>query len=252
MARISDYSWGDILSIQDGVREALRGSGCLESAAQRAANKIYDALSDSIALVRLFATITFRSLPPDIRESVQQMVRAQNPEPVIHEDTLVLTLLGSRGVETRWNSRRDSAAHAGIPLISRQFVEGIPMVARLLHELGVDLRWFDQDDMTLVERKLAAGLAGFFHVADAATAIDRDGRKIIPSQDFVGAYGIKTVFGLGTVYTSGMILSVVVFARDTLEKHQLEQYMPLINCIKAGTASLVKSGQLFEPAGQRD
>ena len=246
MARISDCAWSDILSIQDDVREALRGSGSLESAAQRAVSKIYEALSDSIALVRLFATIHFRSLPPDIRERVQQMVRAQNPEPVIHEDTLVLTLLGSRGVEPQWNSRRDSSAHAGIPLISRKFVEGIPMVARLLHELGVDLRWFDHEDMTLVERKLAAGLAGFFHVADAATAMNRDGRKIIPSQDFVEAYSIKTVFGLGTVHTTGMILSVVVFARDAVEKQPLEQYMPLINCIKAATASMVTSGRLFD------
>ena len=245
MRTLTEFSWADVLGLQDDIRAALKVSTCLEEAAQRATEIIYGALAESALLVRVFATVPLSSLPADIHGRVKGLARTQQIDGSLRGESLILTLLGSAGAKREWNDRRDSVAHAGIPLISAAFVGAIPMVARLLNELGVDLQWFDHSDTSFVEKKLAAGLAGLFYVRDAATGLDAQGRQIIPAQDFVGEHGVKTVFGIGGVYAYGTILTLVVFTREFIEKEQVEQLIPLIPCFKAATAALVQNGQLF-------
>jgi hypothetical protein len=60
--------------------------------------------------------------------------------------TPVLSLVGTQGQEADWNDNRKSKQHRGVPLISAEFVDGIPMIARLLRELGVPLDWIDSHD----------------------------------------------------------------------------------------------------------
>ncbi len=59
---------------------------------------------------------------------------------------MVLSLLGTRGEDMRWNDRRNSQGHVGIPLVSADFIDAIPMMSRLLKELGLDLNWIASDD----------------------------------------------------------------------------------------------------------
>ena len=245
MAKIADFSGADILSLQDDLRAALKDCGSLEEAAQRAADTIYAALSDSAVLVRLFATLPFGNLPADLQRRVAELACINGCDGTVRNDALVLTLLGTRGTKAPWNSRAQSAGHAGIPLISAAFVEAIPMVSRLLRELGVNLEWFNQQDRTAVEKKLVGGLAGLFYVRDAATAVDQGNRQIIPAQDFVAENGIRTVFGLGGVYSGGTVLTLLVFTRDALEKAEVEPYVRIVQSIKAATAALVDRGRWF-------
>ena len=245
MARIADFSGADILTLQDDLRAGARASLTLEEAAQRAVTILYEALSESAVLVRLFATLPYAELPADLQRRVSELACINGCEEAIRDDALVLTLLGTRGTQAEWNSRAQSVGHAGIPLVSAGFVEAIPMVSRLLRELGVDLRWFDEQDRSAVEKKLVGGLAGLFYVRDAASALDHRGRTVIPAQDFVAAHGVKTVFGLGSVHTGGTVLTLLVFTRDILEKAEVEQYVRLVQSIKATTAALVAQRRWF-------
>lgn len=245
MPNISDFPRTDILSLQDDLRAVVRNCVSLEQAAQRAVSTIYEALSGSAVLVRLFATVPFRSLPGDIQARVQELASRNLGEEVVREDALILTLLGTRGLQAAWDHRQQSAGHAGVPLVSARFVEAIPMVSRLLQELGVDLRWFDHADLGFVETKLAGGLAGLFYVRDAASATDAGGRLIIPSQSFVAEHGVKTVFGLGGAYAEGTIFTLIVFTKHLLEKEEVEPYVRLVSPLKAATASLVREKRLF-------
>ncbi len=245
MAKNSDFSPGDILGLQDDLRAALRGCASLEEAAQGTVGVLYEALRDSAVLVRFFATRPYRSLPDGLRARVLELACINGSQAAMRADTLVLTLLGTRGAEAAWNHRLQSAGHAGIPLLSTEFVDAIPMVSRLLQELGVDLRWFDAEDMNFVEKKLAGGLAGLFYVRDAASTCDGRGRLVIPAQDFVATHGVKTVFGLGGTYAEGTILTLIVFTRDLLEKAEIEPYVRLVSLLKAATAALVKDGRIF-------
>ena len=90
------------------------------------------------------------------------------------------------------------------------------------------------------------GFNGVFYVADAATARDSQGRFIIPAQDFVAKYGVKTVFGLGGAYLGGALAACIVFAGEQLPRQQAERFAGLATPFKAATAELVRSRQYFD------
>src|SRR5512144_2112177 len=98
-----------------------------------------------------------------------------------------------------WNDRRNSQGHVGIPLATSDFIEAIPMMSRLLKELGMGLDWIDSNDTSMVARALGSS-SGLFYVPDAALEIDAKGRKVIAGQDFVKTHGVKTVFGMGGAF----------------------------------------------------
>jgi hypothetical protein len=86
-------------------------------------------------------------------------------------------------------------------------------------------------------------------VPDAKTTVDQKGRKIIAAQDFVSAYNVKTVFGIGGGYPLGPIgnafITNIVFTREMLEKHQAELFLSVVNTFKIGTMSLVSGKKIF-------
>jgi hypothetical protein len=89
----------------------------------------------------------------------------------------------TRGRQRNWNSRFDSQGHVGIPLASADFVDSIPMIARLLKELGPSIELAQDLDTAIVTQSI--GSVGLFYMDDARTAEDQNGRKIIADQDFV-------------------------------------------------------------------
>jgi hypothetical protein len=154
-----------------------------------------------------------------------------------------LSLVGTHGRSPDWNDRRNSKGHVGIPLISSAFVDGIPMISRLLKELGVSLDWVDTQDPEIVEKMDRT--AGLFFVENAASATDHQGRKIIPAEDFVAEYNVKTVFGVGGGYASGQILVIVAFCRDDVPREIGARFVALRDAFKAKTSGLVESAQVF-------
>ena len=119
------------------------------------------------------------------------------------------------------------------------------MVARLLEELQIDLGFMASGRSEFTQIQQEGATTGLFYVQDAASVIDAKGRHVIPDQEFVAQYGVKTVFGLGGVYMSGRVFSLIVFTRDTITRDVVEQYAPLVVTIKANTADLEQKGRLF-------
>ena len=70
---------------------------------------------------------------------------------------------------------------------------------------------------------------GVFFVENAGEATDRQGRKIIPAQDFVSGHGVKSVFGVGGAYPDDAILVMVAFCRDQFSRTAAEHFLPLVS-----------------------
>jgi hypothetical protein len=237
MTTIAQLGKPDALALERRFQRAIHRAPSLEVAAQRYVETVYTGLQDSIALLRLFATVRFRELPARNREFVRALGEATGAAHAITEDTLVLSLLGTMGAEPAWCDRHQSANHVGIPLVSREFVAAIPMIARLLKQLGVELDWIDRKDTAIVGKTFGVQ-SGVFYVADAATAVDSQKRKIIAAQDFVARYGIESVWGVGGGYVGTPVYAIITaFCRDHLDEH--------IDRFKAETLSLVQSGHIF-------
>lgn len=218
----------------------LQGARSLEDAATRYVEEIYTRYKPSVVLARVYATVPFRELPADD----QAFVRRTFKNVAITPETVSLSLLGTRGVKPAWNARRESRGHLAIPLVDAAFIEGIPMIARLLAELGVDTRLFESSEQVMA-RKLIGGFNGVFYVADAGVALDSKGRKIIPAVDFVKENGVKTVFGMGGIYMHGTMVVGIVFTRESLQKTVAETFATTVSQLKIATERLVTERKIY-------
>jgi two-component system NtrC family sensor kinase len=242
---VSKIKTTDVFSLMDKVPGQLKGCMTLENAAQQMTELLYQELSGSVALVRLFGTVPFGKLPITNRTAVLRLADSQGIAQLLHDESLVLSLLGTRGIKPAWNDRHQSQGHIGIPLVSAAFIDKIPMMSRLLNEVGLKLDWLDSLER-VIETKIMAGLSGVFYVPDAETAVDNQGRKIISAQDFVAANNVKTVFGLAGGYpVSKTFLTFIFFCLETVEKPNVQRFLPLIGSFKASTVSLVSKEAIF-------
>jgi hypothetical protein len=242
MSKISETS--NILPLIDDITEKTKSCKTLEEAAQTVTDVLYEEFSDSIVLARLFGTVPLGKLPVANRSFVAELADSQGITDLIKDETLILSLLGTRGAEVAWNDRRRSEGHVGIPLASADFIDKIPMMSRLLKEVGLDLDWIDRQEAITI--KTFAGLSGVFYVPDARTAVDDQGRKIISAQDFVRDNDIKTVFGLAGSYPlKKTFVTLIIFCRETLQKPQVDRFLLLMSSFKAKTTSLASSGAVF-------
>ena len=245
MTSIAQLCKSDALALERRVQRAIHRAPTLEVAAQRYVETVYDALGDSIVLLRLFATVQFRELPQRNREFVRALAESAGAADAITDDTLVLSLLGTMGVEPQWCDRRESASHVGIPLVSREFVASIPMIARLLKQLGVELDWIDRKDTAIVGKTFGVQ-SGVFYVEDAATAVDHHNRKIIAAQEFVARHGIQTVYGVGGGYVGTPVYATITsFCRDHVDEGRAEWFRSHIDRFKAETLTLAQRGLIF-------
>jgi hypothetical protein len=226
------------------LEPTMQRATSLEEAAQALATAVYTQFAESTVLARVYATVPYDGLPATNRTFVETLAGSTGKAPALKGTTPVLSLVGTHGQETDWKDRRNSKGHKGIPLISATFVGGIPMIARLLHELGVPLDWIDSHDAQRIVTTIG-DKAGLFLVEDAAQATDEQGRKIIVAQDFVSAYGVKTVFGTGGVYPGGQMLVIAVFCRNRVSRTTAELFLPLADLFKSKTAALITPAKVF-------
>lgn len=183
--------------------------------------------------------------PEEGRRFASSLAASRGAQDPLTDQTMVLTLLGTRGDLREWNDRRASRGHQAIPLLSAAFVDEIPMVSRLLKDLGVPIDWASAAG---VPTDTFGKLGGFFYVEDAASAVDHKGRKIISAQSFVTTHGIKTVFGTaGTYVLSKWLVTIIVFCRERVLRDRAKDFMPFANTVTSATSELVRKGKLFEP-----
>jgi len=238
-AEIDSAAW---VAVLDVLRDRVRTCTSLDEAANAVARGLYESFPESTALARVYALTPFGELPADIAAFVRDLARSHTGD--VGAATPVLTLLGTYGSEPAWCDRKQSRGHRGIPLLSGDFVGAIPMLARLLKELGIDLSWLD-DAPEVNTRRLLGGFNGIFYVDDATTARDALGRHIIPAQEFVEQHRVKTVFGMGGFYPDGTMIVCIVFTREELSRAQVERLKSLLSLLKGETFGLVRSRKIF-------
>jgi hypothetical protein len=242
--RFDEVTSATIDTLETRVAAELPGLDTLEAAAQRFCDLLYETFAETSVLVRVFATVPFGMIPARNRAFVAGLA-GPRAGAVLLPKTPVLSLLGTRGKEPRWNSRHLSEGHVGIPLASAEFVDAIPMIASLVKQLGVAIEAADEVETGIVTSSLGKA-AGVFYVDDAATASDSKGRRIIAARDFVDTYGVKTVFGFGGAYAlTGTFVVAVLFTSETLPRSQAERFMRLANQLKASTMRPVGRRRFF-------
>jgi hypothetical protein len=242
--RIGEATPVAITDLWGRVEPRVRGAGDLAEAAQELAKELHLRFEVSVAMARVFFTVPFGSLPEDRQEFVRALARPSGLVGELKSTTPVLSLVGTHGDHEDWNDLGKSRDHLGIPLISSEFVAAIPMISRLLRELGVPLDWIDSHDAAVIQKTLGESSSLFF-VDDAGTATDDQGRKIIVARDFVAGYNIQSVFGIGGAYSGGEILVTVVFNHDRFERQNAEQFLPLVTLFKSNTERLVAQRRIF-------
>jgi hypothetical protein len=245
MAQIATLSSNQVFEQFRGVSGRVKRSTSLQRAAQIAADALWETFAESLVLVRLFGVLAYDKLPPVEREFVDKLARAKGLSAEVGASTPILCLLGTRGVEREWNDRKGSKGHLAIPLASAAFIQSVPMISRMLFELGVNLALDNPSDKTIVTRVLSGGLGGLFYVEDAAATTDKAGRKVIAAQDFVRKHQVRTVFGVAGQYAGSLSIAALFFTKDNLPREIASQFLPFVNQFKASTMELVTNGRIF-------
>lgn len=218
----------------------------LASAAQAWTDAVHERLGEHLALVRAFAILPFRALPPTERAFAERV--AARTDQALGDDAPILTLLGTRGREPAWNDRSRSASHLATPLSARTFVDGSPMFATLLEELGARVEPSASGPASIVETDRLVTAESTFFVIDAATTVDEHGRRCIPHRAFVAEHDVRTVFGIGGSFGSGAIFTMILFARQHVTRGVAEAFVPLAGHFKGLTSAAFARGALFAPA----
>jgi hypothetical protein len=240
----------NIPSFIAGVGKSIAKCGCLEDAAQKVTASIYKEFKDSVVLTRLFATVPFEMLPASNRNFVTSLLDAKELTPLLHSHTPILSLLGTSGQEDEWNDRRKSRGHVGIPFVSADFIDQVPMISHLLKSLGFSSEWILSNGTGIFESTMGK-MAGIFYVPEASTAVDEKNRKIIGAQDFVSKYNIRTVFGVGGGYVKeAAFIVLIVFAREQIDEERAQCFLPLATVVKAATTKLLLQGKIFNTAAK--
>ncbi len=231
-------------TLRSELGSVLDGSSSLAVAAQRFAEQLLQRLGKQMALVRVYAALPSELLPPRDRAFAASVAASRGRTTALAAQTPVLSLLGTAGERAEWNDRLSSERHLAIPLLNAEFVDAIPMVARLLAEIGFDLSGLDDESKPLA-RPLMGGFNGLFYVPDARSERDDKGRLVIPDQSFVAAHSIRTVFGMGGSYLGGAWITAILFARETLARSTAERGALLISRFKMSTNDLVSERKFF-------
>jgi hypothetical protein len=236
---LTKFGLSEMLRCSTELRRATKEAATMEEAAQSVCRVLHDELvtpegSKACALVRCYKTHPYGKLEP----ALQAFARAVLKESLIGPAIRCLTLMGTMGDESAWNSRRSSADHQAIPLPSAEIIEKAPMIAQLIRQFGLDLTDVIQPTGDLV-RGLTGKTYGVFHVPDAV------GSPYIPAQkDFVLKFGIRSVVGFGGSLPSGDLFAVILFARVPISSETADRFRNLALDVKSGFFPF-RDGEIF-------
>ena len=170
----------------------------------------------SASLIRFFSTLPYGRLPTQPRAFVD----ANFPTSELEPDTKCLTLMGTVGDEPEWCDVEQSTGHQAIPLVNAEGVKAIPMVSRLITELGLEVEQVLEPAAAAIE--LANKDFNVLHVEDAL------GSAHIPAQEsFVVPKQIKSVVGFGTMLPTGHLCVVLVFSKLRISRETADLFRSL-------------------------
>jgi hypothetical protein len=243
-SRLAHVDVASLKVLWQQVEAEISAAQHMDAAAQTMARTLFEHFPDSIALVRAFVTVPLDELPPPNLAFVRGLADRTGILADLKPTTQVLSLIGTFGTQDAWCDRRRSQGHIGIPLVSAAFVDGIPMVSRLLQQLGMELDWLERGDTAIIGKVLGSA-TGVFFVGEASEETDRQGRKVIAAQDFVAEHHIRSVFGFGGAYFGGSIVTFILFCTRTIDRAVAQRFAPLANLFKGATVALAGSTSVF-------
>jgi hypothetical protein len=244
MARFATYTFDDVRELQRRVEVELKECASLSEASQKFVELLFDELSESAVLFRVFGTVAFGALPDKDRQFALALARERNCESSVQDETTVVSLLGTRGKRNPWNDRYASRRHLAIPLTRASFIKTIPMVARLMSDMGTGLEWVEKQKLNMVVRSMGR-MARVLYVEDAREVNTGDGFKVVPDQDFVAQNRVRTVLGLGGAYLDRTIVTVILFTSELIPNGRVEKLMPLVHAFKVATMKNVMQGRVY-------
>src|SRR5207249_806568 len=99
---------GDAEGIPAALRTELLQASTLQAAAQRAMEHLHRNFAESVVLARTYATISYGALPARDRSFTRAVAAKHNQLDVLGDETPVLSLMGTAGVERAWCDRYES------------------------------------------------------------------------------------------------------------------------------------------------
>jgi hypothetical protein len=244
MSRIASYSVEDVAALRARVEEMLKECGSFQQGCQKFIDVLYEDFLASAVLFRVFATVELEKLPAKEKDFVLDLARARGVSSELESKTPVVTLLGSRGKRPQWNHRLRSEHHLAIPLTSASFIKTIPMVSRLMGDMGTGLGWVQKQERQMIVTSMGQ-MARVLYVADALATRTADGFDVIPDRSFVTENRVRTVLGLGGAYLNGTIVAVVLFTSELVPQDRVEKLMPVMHGFKVATMKAVMQGKIF-------
>ncbi len=232
----------EIEQLRASVTNACEGATSVESAAGAMTEQLFRA-SASCVLARVFLVLPLKRLPFAERTWVEIFAKSINRTADLMPTTPVLSLLGTTGTDYTWNDRGFSVGHRAIPLIDKSFVHAAPMIAAALTSFNVDVGMTNDGEIAL--RTASGGLNARFFVSDAQTTVDKEGRFVIASRDFVEKNAVRSVFGMGGSYVNGELAVAIVFTRELMNEADVDRYTSLISSFKMATSALMSKDRIY-------
>jgi len=228
MYDLTNFSLRDMTECGVSLRKLGIGAQSMEEVANRIVYFFYKNFWDettnnsAFALVRVFKTHSYSELLSEL----QQVASTLSSGAEIHETTKCLTLLASAGILPEWNHRQGSQGHQAIPLVSEEMVARSPMIAQLIHQLGLEIRNVltpDPDLLTDLEQRTY----NVFHVQDAV-----DSPYVPAQEEFIVPYGVQSVLGFGGVLPSGNLMAVILFSKLRIDRDTADMFKSLALNVK--------------------
>ena len=245
MALLAAYSVAQARALQNRLRSALLGSTAVDQASQAFAQTLAQEF-DQTVLTRVFSTVPFQRLPDAPKSFAARTAREARAEALLVPGLPVLTLMGTHGLEPQWRDRNLSKRYLAVPLLPNGFTESLPMISALLSQFGFERSRLASDVRGIrVDHLLGGQTASVFHVEDARSSVDAAGRKVIPAQDFVERYAVRTVYGMGGHWPDGTFVTCIVFTRELLDRPTVRRLAPILTVFGSVASPLVARGAYF-------
>lgn len=225
---LSAFSLIDMLQCGRGLRRAAAEAASVPEAAQSIVKYLYEECGHpraarSCALIRFYKTYSLG----DLETRLQAFAMTQLGDVAASNTMKCLTLVATVGQEPGWCDPRQSVGHQAIPLPSTQMVEGAPMIAQLIREMGLDIADVIAPDKELIHEGTGKSY-NVFHVESAL------GSPYIPAQDdFVKRYGIRSVLGFGGLVGEGDFFAVIMFSRGPIPAASAARFRNIALDVKA-------------------
>jgi hypothetical protein len=213
MHNFEQFDLGDMAVCTGVIRRAGGRCKTIPELAKSIVDYFYEELIDdgdvtqkACALVRFFCTQDYDQLDEELKECADKLLTdAQRTSKM-----KCLVNVATRGDLPAWNDPRLSRNHRVIPLPSEAIVLEMPMIAKLIVDMGMNI-----NKVLVPHGEIMIGKSekdyNIFHIANAV------GSEFIPAQnEFVIPHKIKSVIGFGGTTNAGNMFAVILFSKVRL------------------------------------